>query len=111
MGHNRMVGLEIFSRVTAEKRQELLQSVEVLLGLQGRPSACISQALFEDVRAPNHFLWVEHWTTNAALEAHLQAERFRTLLGAIEVLGVLEDLRIVELTVPPEGSSRQRPVR
>ncbi len=91
-----MVGLEIQVRVAKEKRQEFLQTSEFLAQAKDRKDACVGQTLFEEVGELNRFLYVEQWTDSDVLESYLASDRFRTLLGAIEVLGKLEDLRIVE---------------
>ena len=91
-----MVGLEIQVRVAKEKRQEFLQTCEFLAQAKDRIGAYVGQILFEGVGDPNRFLCVEQWTDSDVLESYLASDRFRTLLGAIEVLGKLEDLRIVE---------------
>jgi quinol monooxygenase YgiN len=91
-----MLGLEILVRVAKEKRQEFLQTCEFLAQAKDRIGACVGQTLFEGVGDTNRFLFVEQWTDSDLLESYLASDRFRTLLGAIEVLGKLEDLRIVE---------------
>jgi len=91
-----MIGLEIFIDIAPGKRQEFLQTAETLLA--ERPvvdSACADRAVFEQHGAPNRFLWNENWEDRAALEAHLASAEFRTLLGALRVLGETHDLRIV----------------
>jgi quinol monooxygenase YgiN len=91
-----MVGLEIQVRVAKEKRQEFLQTCDFLSQAKDQIVACVDQTLFEEVGEPNRFLCVEEWTDSDPLESYLASDRFRTLLGAIEVLGKLEELRIVE---------------
>ena len=91
-----MVGLEIQVRVAKEKRQEFLQTCEFHAQAKDRIGACVGQTLFEEVGELNRFLYVEQWTDSGLLESYLASDRFRTLLDAIEVLGKLEDLRIVE---------------
>ena len=91
-----MIGLEIYIDIAPGKRQEFLQTVETLL--EERPvidSACADRAVFERHGAPNRFLWHENWEDREALEAHLASAEFRTLLGALRVLGETHDLRIV----------------
>ena len=91
-----MIGLEIIVQVNANKRAEFLQAVELLTRREHRNSACISQSLFEEVSVPNHFLWVEHWNSRYPLEMHMRTDRFRMLLGAIDVIGHRNDMRILE---------------
>ncbi len=82
-----MVGFEILVNVPRDKRQEFLQTCEMLGAPQHRQNACLRQALFENVLKSNQFLWVEHWRDRELMEAHLQSKRFSVLLGAITVLG------------------------
>ena len=91
-----MIGLEIHIDISPGKRTEFLQAAESLLA--ERPvtdSACVDRAVFERHGAPNRFLWHENWQDRAALEAHLASAEFRTLLGALRVLGETHVLRIV----------------
>jgi quinol monooxygenase YgiN len=91
-----MIGLEIRIDIAPGKRKEFLQTAETLLA--ERPvadSSCEDRAVFEQYGAPNRFLWHENWEDRAALEAHLASAEFRTLLGALRVLGETHDLRIV----------------
>jgi quinol monooxygenase YgiN len=92
-----MVGLGIVVRVEPLKRQEFLQSFEMLTATEQRDTACIKQNLFEDVDEPNRFLWIESWSSSEALETYLNTDRFLTIKGAIEVLGTMEDMRISDI--------------
>ena len=92
-----MIGLEIHIDIAPGKRKEFLQTVESLLA--ERPvadSACADRAVFERHGAPDRFLWHENWEDRASLEAHLASAEFRTLLGALRVLGQTHDVRIVQ---------------
>jgi quinol monooxygenase YgiN len=82
-----MVGFEIMVSVPHDKRQEFLQTCELLGDASCRDPACLGQALYESVTQSNQFLWVEHWSDAAQMDAHLKSGRFGVLLGAIEVLG------------------------
>ena len=81
-----MVGFEILVNVPRDKRQEFLQTCE-LLGDASRPDpGCLQQTLFENVTQSNQFLWVEHWHDGEKMEGYLKSSRFGVLLGAIAVL-------------------------
>lgn len=95
-----MVGLKILVLVTKNKRREFIQAFEFLTC---KSSDCLSQYLYEDINKDNRFLWMERWTNSDALEAHLKSNHFRSVLGAIEVLGELENLQLVEFRAPPDN--------
>ena len=89
-----MVGLEILVRVPPENRQEFIHSLKLLSRPERRPADCLGHTLFEDISQPNRFIWIEHWTEAKALEAHMRTERFHSLLGAMDVLGTLDEMRM-----------------
>jgi quinol monooxygenase YgiN len=37
-------------------------------------------------------MWIEHWTSESAMEKYLQSDQFKTIMGAIETLGELINL-------------------
>jgi quinol monooxygenase YgiN len=84
-----MVRLEILVKIEPENRFEFTQTFEFIMKLNHRPRNCIGQMLFEKVEESNTFLWVEDWKTAESLEAHKEGQRFRSMLGAVNVLGSL----------------------
>ena len=44
---------------------------------------CIAYDLFEDQKDPGHFIFVEEWPDQAALDAHCQTEHFTRLVPLI----------------------------
>jgi quinol monooxygenase YgiN len=91
-----MIGVEILVSIQPEKRQEFLQTIEMFRSQQDRDKARINCSIFETVGTPNQFLWVEKWTDQKLLEDYMKTGRFKALLGAIQVLGELNNLHIAE---------------
>ena len=92
-----MKGLEILIEVRPEKRQEFLRAVEWLSERERRLRGCADLLVYEQHGAPNHFLWVEHWQTQDQLKERLDSESFQALRGAIQVLGNLTNMTLVEV--------------
>lgn len=44
---------------------------------------CIAYDLFVDHKDPGHFVFIEQWPDQAALDAHCQSEHFRRLVPLI----------------------------
>ena len=44
---------------------------------------CIAYDLFIDQKDPGHFVFIEEWPDQAALDAHCQSEHFRRLVPLI----------------------------
>ena len=101
-----MVGIEIRVDVRPEKRDEFLQAVEALQAMTRRDrEACVSQNIYQERGHQTRFLWVERWAERANLEARLESDPFRALLGAVRVLGVVSDMEVVEAADWPDADS------
>ena len=84
-----MVGLELLVEIHTEKRTEFLQLFD-LLKSTGAPFIDRTKIeLFERVNAPDIFLWREHWENSQSLEHYYTQNAFRSMLGAISILGKL----------------------
>ena len=90
-----MVGFEILVKLDPDKRQEFLHTFKLLTRPDKRSKECLGQNLFEDTGDSSRFMWFEYWEDPKTLEEHLKTDRFQSLLGAIDVLGTLEELRTV----------------
>jgi hypothetical protein len=84
--------VEVLLRTTGFHRRELVQTLE---GLRDRDRE--SCEVFEDAGEDNRFLWRRRCADLAAAEAWLASDHYRTLLGAIKVLGTLEAVRMCGL--------------
>ena len=91
-----MVILQMLFSVVPDKRYELLQAIEMIKKDGKREPAQTSCELYEAVGKTNRFLLVETWGSSEALDAYMRTDRYRSLLGAIAVLGRLEDVQMAE---------------
>jgi quinol monooxygenase YgiN len=96
-----MIGLQILMHIPSKHRHELLQAFEMLSNKQENgqkyTARCIDRSIFESMGTANRFLWVEKWTDLESLEDYMKTDRFRALLGAIQVLGKLDAIHKGEL--------------
>lgn len=92
-----MIGLALSLRFEAGNRVEFTQTLENLCAEQVVGSSCIECQVYEDLPRRNGFLWLQWWRSETELEKHLSSVEFRTLLGAVKVLGSLESARVVQL--------------
>jgi hypothetical protein len=103
---------------TQENRRELVQTL-VSFRQRALDSGGVCEVL-ESLSRPNAFLWLQCWRSEEQLEEELRSVGFLSLLGAIEVLGELENASVVErhgcrtldnvtegLTEAPIGSNAQ----
>lgn len=92
-----MIGLELSLQSDEVHRAELMQTLENLSAAQVAGGSCVECRVYEDLKRPNGFLWLEWWKSERELQEHLASVEFRTLLGAIKVLGSLVSTRVVGL--------------
>ena len=53
--------------------------------------------VYEEISRTEIFMWMQWWRSEHHLEEYLGSTDFRSLLGAIKVLGNLESARVVDL--------------
>ncbi len=92
-----MIGLELCVRSEAAHHTELLQTLQNLRQQAVGEGSSHECRVYEDLSGSHRFLWLQWWRTQQQLEDYLRSVGFRTLLGAIKVLGTLESARTVEL--------------
>ena len=100
-----MVGLQIIVRTTEGKRREFVQAFGMLTRPESRNTACLCQELYEEADRSNRFLWLEYWSDMRSLRDYLGSTRFRTVLGAIDVVGSRDDIKITEIHEHAEGAA------
>lgn len=84
-----MVGLEILVKIHPEKRVEFIQAFDLMIKRNQLNDSRIELLLFEQLQEQNTFLWLEHWKNIESLTDYYQENKFKSLLGAIEILGQL----------------------
>jgi quinol monooxygenase YgiN len=84
-----MIGFEILVRVHPKKRTEFLQAFDMLKTVDQQADNRLELELFERINKPNTFLWLEHWDNDEALFHYCEDNRYRAMLGAIDILGQL----------------------
>ena len=92
-----MIGLELSMQSDAAHRTELKQTLQQLCGEAVSEGASRQCSVFEDLSTANQFLWLQWWRSEGELESYLRSAGFRTLMGAIRVLGKVKSARTVEL--------------
>ena len=53
--------------------------------------------VYEEISRTETFMWMQWWRSEHHLEEYLGSTDFRSLLGAIKVLGNLESARVIDL--------------
>jgi len=88
-----MVGIEILVKINPEKRIEFLQAFNMLRQLDQLDDNRIDLDLFELVKEPNTFLWLEHWDNTESLSTYYQNNKYKAMMGAIDIMGQIVNKR------------------
>jgi len=91
-----LFGIEIRVEVRPDKTEEFLQAVETLRSTSGEDEGLVSQTIYQESGQTNRFIWIERWADRHPLESRLRSEPFRVLLGAVRVLGMRNDMELIE---------------
>jgi quinol monooxygenase YgiN len=81
-----MILVIIRMKVLAEKRKELSQTIASLIGSVRTEKGCLRCNLCQNIEDENELYLLEEWDTRENLIGHQESERFRVLLGAMNLL-------------------------
>ena len=76
MGRKGMVGIELLIKISPDKRVEFLQAFDMLKQLDQLGDNRVDLELFEQIKEPNTFLWLEHWDNTESLKHYYQDNRY-----------------------------------
>ncbi|MBN2034208.1 MAG: antibiotic biosynthesis monooxygenase [Deltaproteobacteria bacterium] len=81
-----MILTNILMKVLPEKRKELLQALSSLVESIRKEKGCKSCNFYCSSENENEICLLGEWETKADVDAHLQSNLFRVLLGAMSLL-------------------------
>ena len=81
-----MILVIIRMEVLSEKRMELSQTINLLVGSIRTEKGCKRCDFYEGIEDENELSLLEEWDTQENLKSHLKSERFRVLRGAMNLL-------------------------
>jgi quinol monooxygenase YgiN len=87
-----MIILKAQLTIDASTRPEFLRRLQELIQASLAEEGCISFGCYEDVAAPNSFLVLAEWSSQAALEQHEQSAHvaaFKTQAGSMIIARTL----------------------
>jgi quinol monooxygenase YgiN len=66
-----MINLDGRVSIAPQAREAFLQAVASVIPASRRDAGCLHYSCYEDLAAPNSFLFYEEWVDEAALDRHL----------------------------------------
>jgi quinol monooxygenase YgiN len=88
--------------VLSEKRKELSQTIASLIGSVRTEKGCLRCNFCQNIEDENELYLLEEWDTHENLIGHQKSERFRILLGAMNLLKRPYEM-MVHTVFRPEG--------
>jgi quinol monooxygenase YgiN len=79
--------------VRPAKRDEILRTVNSLLGPTRVQPGCISSQFYTDVEDPNVLILSEEWKSQADLDRHLRSDQYRKILAVMDMSDSPPDIK------------------
>jgi quinol monooxygenase YgiN len=87
-------------KISAAKRLELSQTIASLIGSMRTEPGCRNIHFCQNVENENELYLLEEWENQETLKNHLKSERFRVLLGAMNLLQEPHEMQVHNLFLP-----------
>jgi len=97
-----MILVIVRMEVLSEKHKELSQTVASLIGSVRTEKGCLRCNFCQSIEDENELYLFEEWDTQENLIGHQKSERFRVLLGAMNLLKKPYEM-MVHTVYHPEG--------
>jgi len=105
-----MLTMTVIAQVKPEKRQEFLHAMNSLYNKREEEKGLKKSMLYQEMNDLNSFRLIVELETRTDLEAHLRAEKFRVLLGALEILCTKSQIRYSHLDEGESGVQEPSPL-
>ncbi|MHC1479449.1 putative quinol monooxygenase [Frateuria aurantia] len=76
-----------------------LDALKLCAPLSRNEAGCLSYVPYQDIEDATRFHFIEHWTSPAALDGHMQTPHFKAMMNALEPV-LSEPLAIVSKQQP-----------
>ena len=105
-----MLTMTVIAQVKPEKQQEFRDAISSLYSTrQEEERGLMKSTLYQEVDDPRGFRLITEWETQKDLEGYLRAEKFRVLLGALEILCAKSEIRYSHMAEKGRGAQESNP--
>jgi quinol monooxygenase YgiN len=80
-----------------EKRQEVLETLQSVMGPAQALPGCLSCSLSEEVGGLRGILYIEQWRSLPEMELHVNSSNYGRILGAMELSSQIPEVCFYEL--------------
>jgi quinol monooxygenase YgiN len=99
-----MILVIIRMKVPAEKRKELSQTIESLIGCLRAAKGCLCCDFCQGMEDENELCIFEEWDTRQNLNSHLKSEHFKVLRGAMNLLQEPYEMQVHSVAAVKNGT-------
>ncbi len=90
-----MVFLIICMEILPDKNLEFEQAAQWLIRSEGEADGKVRQLISKEMGHPEKAFYLGEWDSRKSLDAHIQTDRFRALLGGMKFLGKITEAKII----------------
>ena len=76
--------------VKPEFREDVMKAIKAVVDATVKEQGCIFYDVFEDVKNPLKFVFIETWKSQAAIDSHNKSAHFNDFVKAVEGKATLE---------------------
>lgn len=98
----------IHVEVRKNKHDEFLKTLTTLGKRFNRARGCIAYHLGRDLENENLFQLIDEWRTQEDYDKYVNSPEFEVLQGAIQILGLTPQVRILKMDVDVEGTLKKK---
>ena len=84
--------LKIVVAIKPQKRTEFLQTMNSMILTAPPEDGCRKRAVCQQHDDENVYCYMQTWDAKEKLETHVRTDRFKALLGAMQVLGEVKEM-------------------
>jgi quinol monooxygenase YgiN len=105
-----MLTMTVIAQVKPEKQQEFRNAISSLYSTREEQEKGLKKStLYQEVDDRRGFRLITEWETQKDLERYLRAEKFRVLLGALQVLCAQSEIRYSHLAEKGAEGLKSKP--
>ena len=97
-----MIEMEIRVKILPHKRTEFIQAIQSICESHTHSQANLPFNIYQDLNDDNLFYCLGKWDSRKHMEAYRQTLSFEMLMGAIQVLGEIQQAQIHDISTTDE---------
>ena len=98
-----MVVLSFRIAAPENRRDDILRSLQSLVGPASAEAACAACRVFQEADNPNAITFVQVWNSREALQRHVRSHQYRHLLSVVDLSHTAPEIRLDKVSAVDAG--------